>query len=97
MHLATPTELAAVHLQFGPQAAAALEVRGADLGDMVLAPDGGVGFRLENLGRQALHPMWWSPEKHYNYVLQIRMPMEEARAQTLSITGIAADLERAKP
>jgi len=97
LHLAAPVELAAVHLQFGPQAEAALEVRGADLGDMVLLPDGGVGFRLENLRRKGLHPMWWSREKYFNYVLQFHMPMEEVRAQTLSITAIAADLERTKP
>jgi len=97
LQLATPTELAAVHLQFGPQAEAQLEVRGADLGDMVLLPDGGVGFRLENLSRRALHPMWWSRERHFNYVLRFHMPMEEPRAQTLTITAIAVDLERARP
>lgn len=97
LHVAAPTELAAVHLQFGPQAEASLEVRGADLGDMVLLPDGGVGFRLENLRRKGLHSMWWSREQHFNYVLRFRMPMEEARAQTLTITAIAADLERTRP
>lgn len=97
LHLASPTELAALHLQFGPQAAADLELQGADLGDMVLAPDGGVGFRAENLERQALHPMWWSQERHFNYVLRFRMPMEETRQQTLAITAFAADLERARP
>lgn len=97
LQLAAPTELAAVHLQFGAQAAAQLEVQGADLGDMVLLPDGGVGFRLENLERKALHPMWWSQERYFNYVLRFRMPMEEARPQTMTITAIAADLERKKP
>ena len=97
LQLAVPTELASIHLQFGPQAEAELEVRGADLGDMVLLADGGVGFRLENLTRKALHPMWWSGQKHFNYVLQFRMPMEEPRAQSLSITAIAADLDREKP
>ena len=97
LHLASPKELAAVHLQFGRQAAADLELQGADLGDMVLAPDGGVGFRIENLQRKALHPMWWSRERHFNYVLRFRMPLEEPRQQTLSITAFAADLERARP
>jgi len=97
LHLAAPTELNAVHLQFGPQAEARLEVQGADLGDMVLLPDGGVGFRLENLGRKALHPMWWSRERHFNYVLRFRMPMDKARPQMMTITAIAADLERTKP
>ena len=97
LQLAAPTELAAVHLQFGAQAAAQLEVQGADLGDMVLLADGGVGFRLENLERKALHPMWWSQERYFNYVLRFRMPMDEARPQTMTITAIAADLERTKP
>ncbi len=97
LHLATPTELAAIHLQFGPQAEADLEVQGADLGDMVLLPDGGVGFRLDHPRRKALHPMWFSPEKHFNYVVGFRMPMEEPRAQTLTLTAIAADLERQRP
>lgn len=97
LHLAVPTELAAVHLQFGPQAEARLEVQGADLGDMVLLPDGGVGFRLEKPRRKALHRMWWSQQRHFNYVLRFRMPMQEPRSQTLTITAIAADLELTRP
>ena len=96
LHLAAPEELAALHLQFGPQAAAELEVEGAELGDMILLPDGGVGFRLERPRRRGLHPMWWSDERYHNYVVRFRMPMPEARSQTLSITAIAANLERAR-
>jgi hypothetical protein len=97
LHLSSPSELASLHFQFGPQAEAALEIRGADLGDMVLLPDGGIGFRVENLKRRGIHPMWFSADRHFNYVLQFHMPMEEPRAQTLSIIAIAADLERQEP
>lgn len=97
LQIVAPTELAAIHLQFGPQAEAGLEVRGAELGDMILLADGGVGFRLENLARKGLHPMWWTAERQYNYVVAFHMPMEEVRAQSLTLAAIAADLERAKP
>lgn len=95
--MAAPVALEAVHLQFGRQAEPDLEVWGAKLGDTILLPDGGVGFRLEELDRKALHPMWWSVEKQFNYVLRLRMPMQEVRSQSVTITAIAKDLERAGP
>lgn len=97
LQMATPVALAAVYLQFGSQAEPELEVRGGELGDTVLLPDGGVGFRVEELDRKALHPMWWSAEKQFNYVLRLDMPMDEGRAQSVTITAIAEDMERAEP
>ena len=97
MQLATPVALEAVYLQFGSQAEPQLEIRGGVLGDMVLLADGGIGFRVEELSRKALHPMWWNPEKHHNYVVQLKMPMAEPRPQTLVVTAIAEDLDRAPP
>ena len=86
--------LGSLYLQFGTQAEPELEVRGGELGEMVLLPSGGVGFRIENPRLRALHPMWWSTDRHYNYVLQIHMPMTEVRSQSLTITAVAEDMER---
>ncbi|MEJ2084541.1 MAG: hypothetical protein P8Y44_02545 [Acidobacteriota bacterium] len=72
--IASPAQIGSLYLQFGPQAEPELEVRGGQLGNMVLAPDGGIGFQIEDLDRRALHPMWWSGEKHHVYVITIRMP-----------------------
>lgn len=97
LQIATPAALQSVHLQFGSQADPDLQVRGGDLGDTVLLPDGGIGFRVENLTRQALHPMWWDTERHHNYVLQLYMPKAEGRPQTLVLTAIAEDVITSQP
>lgn len=97
LQIATPAALQAVHLQFGSQAEPDLEVRGGDLGDTVLLPDGGIGFRVENLTRKALHPMWWNAERHNNYVLQLNMPTADSRPQTLVVTAIAEDMVLNQP
>lgn len=97
LQIATPTPLQAVHLQFGSQADPDLEIRGGDLGDTVLLPDGGIGFRVENLTRKALHPMWWSAERHENYVLQLYMPKAGSRSQTMVVTAIAEDVVPTQP
>ena len=96
LQIATPTALRALHLQFGAAAEPDLELRGGDLGDTVLSPSGGIGFRVENLTRKALHPMWWSGERHHNYVLQLRMP-KASGAQTLTVTAIAEDVVKSEP
>jgi hypothetical protein len=61
---------------------------------MVLLPEGGVGFNVEALQRKGLHPMWWSGERHHNYVLRLRMPMAGSRPQTLTLTAFAQDVGR---
>jgi hypothetical protein len=96
LQIATPTALQALHLQFGAAAEPDLELRGGDLGDTVLLPSGGIGFRVENLTRKALHPMWWSGQRHRNYVLQLRMP-KASGAQTLTVTAIAEDVVKSEP
>ena len=90
--VASPTPLASVYLQFGPQAEPELELRGGTLGNMVLAPDGAVGFRVDSLRRRALHPMWWSREKHSVYLLRMRMPQDQPTIQTLTIRAFAQDI-----
>lgn len=97
LQIATPTPLEAVYLQYGSEAEPELEVRGGELGDTVLLPDGGIGFRIEDLKRKALHPMWWSAERHHNYVLQLSMPEARSRSQTVVVTAIAEDVVRAQP
>lgn len=92
LQLAAPAALESVYLQFGPQAEPELEVSGGRLGEMVLLPEGGVGFKVAELKRRALHPMWWGEQRYHNYVLRLRMPMDEPRPQSLSITAFAEDL-----
>jgi len=84
--IASPTAIGSLYLQFGSQAEPELEVRGGELGNMVLSPDGGIGFQIGDLDRRSLHPMWWSDEKHHVYVITIRMPQLEAvKTQTFTI------------
>lgn len=93
--MASPTAVGSLYLQFGSRAEPELEVQGGALGNMVLAPDGGVGFQIRELDRRALHPMWWSPEKHYVYVLKLRMPQHESPAsQPFTIRAFGPQLGR---
>ena len=90
--IASTTPVASLYLQFGPQAEPDLEVEGGTVGNMILAPDGGVAFQVEDLTRRGLHPMWWSPEKHHLYVLTLRMHQPESRLQSLTIRAFGHGL-----
>ncbi len=90
--LASPAPIGSVFLQFGPQAEPDLELKGGgSLGNMVLAPEGGITFQVEDLKRRALHPMWWSSEKQHVYFLRMKMPQQEPKIQSLTIRAFGLE------
>jgi hypothetical protein len=95
--LASPAPIGSVFLQFGPQAEPELELKGGSIGNMVLAPDGGISFQVGDLDRRALHPMWWSSEKHNVYLLRLKMPEQEPETQSLTIRAFGLEFGGGEP
>lgn len=76
MVIASPVETKEVSLEVGPGAPSNVLLRGAELGERTLRADGGVDFRLRlrpELGVRR-HPMWWTPERQWLYVLDFDLP-----------------------
>lgn len=84
--ISSPTPLDSLDLDLRPPATTDIEVRGGELvGQMVFRPDGSfsVTLRLEEASRR--HPMWWTREPQYLYLLHLRMLEAPARPVPLSI------------
>jgi hypothetical protein len=63
--------------EFDRQAPSGLEVRGAEVGEILFRPDGRVAFELRPRGARR-HPTWWSREPAHVYHLALRLPGEGA-------------------
>lgn len=86
MLIASAQELAAVRLDFGPDAPSKIEVEGGTLGDRLLAPGGGIGFRV-SLDSTARHPLWWTSEPMWLYRLAFELPGAPEAPLAFQLTG----------
>ncbi len=77
--IASGRTLDALRLDFGPEAPSTIEVTGGDLGERLLGPGGGIGFRVDQPQRLAHHPLWWTPVPQHLYRLTIRFPDADER------------------
>ncbi len=72
--VASLTPLDTLRLDFGKEAPGQIEIRGAALRERLLQPSGGISFRVEPRSWLRHHPMWWSPEPHWQYRLTVELP-----------------------
>ncbi len=72
--IATEKPLEAVLFDFGPDAPSELVVTGGEVGNTLFTPDGGVRFEVVVEKPARTHTMWFSPKRHYIYLLDIEMP-----------------------
>ena len=86
MLVASAQELAAIRFDFGADAPATLEVEGGTLGDRLLAPGGGIGFRIA-VDASARHPLWWTPQPMWLYRLAFRLPGADEAPLSFQLTG----------
>lgn len=70
--------LDALLLDFGEEAPSSLVVEGAERGEIMLRPSGGVAFEV-SLGGGRSHATWWTPERRwfYRFGLSFDQPVAE--------------------
>lgn len=71
--IGSPRPLRGLSLAFGTAASAELTVRGATVSETVLRADGGVSFQLDLDPPHTVHPMWWTWDPYYLYLVKLRM------------------------
>jgi hypothetical protein len=76
MVIASPEEMPAFVLEFGADAPSDLRVRGAELAERVLLADGGIAFRLRPGSGARRHPLWWTPERQWLYLVDFELPAD---------------------
>lgn len=76
--VASDEPLDALVLEFGEEAPSSLVVVGAERGEIMLRPSGGVAFEV-SLGRGRSHATWWTPERRwfYRFGLAFEKPVDE--------------------
>ena len=95
--IAAPLPLDSLYFEFGGGAEAELEVKGGELGNMVLQPNGRVAFHIGELEGKVRHPAWWDEKDQNFYDLRLRMPGAEGKSQVFSVTGLSLpDREKAR-
>jgi len=87
--IASPSPLDSLYFEFGKGADPELEVEGAELGNMVLQPNGRVGFHVVGLEPDARHPAWWDEREQNFYDVRLSMPGAEGSGQNFSVTGLS--------
>ncbi len=89
--IAAAKPLEAVLLDFGREAATELRVEGGTTGNTVFQPNGGVRFEIVLDAPDRSHPMWFSPKRHYIYLLEIEMPNAPAGPLPVAIMARPKD------
>lgn len=69
---------------FGEEAPSGIRFAGGTMQESLLQPGGGISFRVSARSRGRHHPMWWSPQPHWFYLLTVELP--EATEGALGFT-----------
>lgn len=80
-------ELDVLRFDFGKAAPSAIAFAGGEVGERVLAPGGGISFRVLPQGWVRRHPMWWTPQPQWLYLLTLQLPEAPAKALGFEIHG----------
>jgi len=85
----SPRPLVSLMVRFGASGPSRLAVEGAEPGETILSPDGGIAFLLAPGDPRAVHPMWWSEgEDWWLYRLEIAAdpPADPAGGRSMTFT-----------
>ncbi len=74
-------------LDFGRDAPSTIRFAGGELLENHLKPGGGISFRVAARSRGRHHPMWWSPEPHWLYLLSVELPETTEGALGFALFG----------
>lgn len=85
--IASPFELDVLRLDFGADAPSRLELDGGKVGERVLLSDGGISFRVLPRGWTRRHPLWWTPQRQWLYLLALEMPQAEDAPLAFRLAG----------
>lgn len=89
--VAAAEPLSYLDLEFGRGAGSELEVRGAEVENLLFRPDGGVTFRLAPHPARIRHRVWGREGIHDIHLLDLRMPEGFGEDQPFSVSAERSD------
>ena len=75
--LGFPRALAAVRIEVAPPGVARLDIRGGEVGEITLRPDGGTSLQVQLAPPRARHRMWWMADDVHLYELHLAVPDDQ--------------------
>lgn len=80
-------DLDALRFDFGKDAPAEIVFEGGKVAERILQPNGGISFRVLPRGWPRRHPMWWTPERQWLYLLTLELPETPDKALGFELYG----------